>query len=202
VHGLWLRGHEALLLRRRLARDLDADTRAFSYPSVRATPAHNRAALALYLTQLDCEQLHLVGHSLGGVLITRLFDDPPQLPPGRIVLLGSPLGGSQAARTVANWPGGRTILGVTVCQELLKSHQPRWIAPREIGVIAGSTAVGLGRLAGVRAGPNDGTVTVAETALAGATDQIVLPVSHSGMVFSGVVARQTATFLREARFAR
>ena len=36
VHGLWQRGAESLWLRRRLAHDLDADTRTFSYPSVAA----------------------------------------------------------------------------------------------------------------------------------------------------------------------
>jgi hypothetical protein len=45
-------------------------------------------------------------------------------------------------------------------------------------------------------------VAVSETALAGATDQIVLPVSHSSMVFSGVVVAQTVAFLRAGRFER
>ena len=48
--------------------------------------------------------------------------------------------------------------------------------------------------------PNDGTVCVAETELAAACDRIVLPVTHTSMLFSPRVARQTATFLRCARF--
>jgi hypothetical protein len=52
------------------------------------------------------------------------------------------------------------------------------------------------------AGPNDGTVLVRETDLPGATEQIRLRVSHSGMPFSGVVARQVAAFLRDGRFER
>ena len=37
--------------------------------------------------------------------------------------------------------------------------------------------------------------------LAGATEHRVLKVSHSGMLFSGAVVRQTAAFLRAGRFA-
>jgi len=48
--------------------------------------------------------------------------------------------------------------------------------------------------------PNDGVVTVAETALAAACDRIVLPVSHSGMLFSRRVARQSGAFLRDGKF--
>jgi hypothetical protein len=45
-------------------------------------------------------------------------------------------------------------------------------------------------------------VWVAETDLPGATDQLRLRVSHSGMVFSARVARQVAAFLRDGRFER
>ena len=38
--------------------------------------------------------------------------------------------------------------------------------------------------------------------LCGASDELLVPVSHSGMVFSPTVARQTAAFLREGRFER
>ena len=51
-----------------------------------------------------------------------------------------------------------------------------------------------------RTEPSDGTVLVAETRLAGAKQQLTLRTSHSGMVYSSLVARQTATFLREGNF--
>src|ERR1700737_2177034 len=95
VHGLWLGGGEAVWLRRRLAQDLQADARAFSYPSVAADASTNARALARFLTAIHADTLHLVGHSLGGLVILKLFEDDSEaqtrLPPGRIVLLGSPL---------------------------------------------------------------------------------------------------------------
>ena len=51
-------------------------------------------------------------------------------------------------------------------------------------------------------GDNDGVVTIEETRIPGLADHIVLPVSHSGMLFSGDVADQTANFLRQGKFAR
>jgi hypothetical protein len=50
--------------------------------------------------------------------------------------------------------------------------------------------------------PSDGVVTVEETRLPGLSDHLVLPVSHSGMLISQEVARQTAAFLRDGRFER
>jgi len=47
---------------------------------------------------------------------------------------------------------------------------------------------------------NDGTVAVSETRMPGATDHIVLPVSHLGMLLSARVARETGSFLTQGRF--
>ena len=47
----------------------------------------------------------------------------------------------------------------------------------------------------------DGTVGVSETRLPGATDHIVLPVSHMGLLVSPRVARETGLFLQNGRFS-
>jgi len=201
VHGLWFTGREGFLLRRRLARSLSAETLAFGYPSVNATLAANAAALGRYLGGLRADTLHLVGHSLGGVVITRLFDDPPALPPGRVVLLGSPLNGSQAARGFARWPGAGRLLGHSM-RDVLDSAPRDWGGERELGVIAGVSPRGLGRFVARLEAPHDGTVTVAETLLPGTTDRIEMPVSHSRLVFSEPVARQVVAFLHDGRFRR
>ena len=75
VHGLWQRGAEAVLLRRRLARDLAADVRVFSYPSVAADATAHARALAEYLCAIRADTLHLIGHSLGGLVIVKLFEE-------------------------------------------------------------------------------------------------------------------------------
>lgn len=204
VHGLWQRGAEALWLRRRLARDLAAEVRAFSYPSVAADATANARALAEYLGAIRADTVHLVGHSLGGLVIVKLFEEHSQalaqLPPGRIVLLGSPLRGSRTARNLARLPFGKAIMGRAVGEELLAPRERRWRQNRDLGVIAGDLGVGLGRLVGRLGGSSDGTILLDETQIEGAADRVVLRVSHTGMLFSGAVARAAAAFLSTGRF--
>lgn len=210
VHGLWLRGHEAFLLRRRLARALEADVRSFSYPSVSATVEENAAALRHYLAKIAADRLHLVAHSMGGLVILRMFEDMAgeaggadlALPPGRIVFMGSPVQGSQSARHLKRLPMGvgDRLLGRTAGEVLVTPRERRWNGARDLGVIAGDLALGAGRLLGPMGAPNDGTVLVRETELPGASAQLRLRVSHSGMPFSAKVARQVTGFLRDGRF--
>ena len=72
---------------------------------------------------------------------------------------------------------------------------------REIGVIAGSLPLGIGRfVAPDLPAPSDGVVSVAETRLPAMRDHIVLNVSHSGMLISRAVARQICVFLHDGAF--
>jgi pimeloyl-ACP methyl ester carboxylesterase len=190
------------LLRKRLSAHLGADTRAFSYASVKSSVSANAETLGQYLSELCADTLHLVGHSLGGLVILKLFETEAgaRLPPGRIVFLGSPLNGSRAAANLARMPFGKILLGRGVREELLSPRERRWRGQRDLGVIAGSLSVGLGKLVGTRGAPNDGTIFVDETQLAGISQHLVMPVSHTGLPFSKSVARQTGAFLHSGRF--
>ncbi len=202
VHGLWLNGWESVLLRRRLSRQLNCRTLSFAYSSGAADMATNVRALSAFLARIGADTLHLVGHSMGGLLILELFDlaGGQPLPPGRIVLLGSPVQGSMAARKLARLPFGRRLLGLSGSEALPVVRERRWSGVRDLGVIAGDLPVGFGLLVGPFREPNDGTVLLAETRLAGATQHLTLHTSHSAMVYSAVAARQTAAFLRDGRF--
>jgi pimeloyl-ACP methyl ester carboxylesterase len=203
VHGLWLTGLEGSFLRRRLALDLNAETRAFRYPSVSADISANARALGRFLSGLGADTLHLVGHSLGGVVIRKLFEmgEGDRLPPGRLVFMGSPLNGSRAAANLVRVPFGKMLVGRGVREELLSPRERCWDGPRELGVIAGSLSVGLGRLVGVFGAPSDGTIFVEETRLAGITQHLVVPVSHIGLPYSKLVAAQVGAFLQSGKFA-
>jgi pimeloyl-ACP methyl ester carboxylesterase len=200
VHGLWLNGWESILLRRRLASHLDCHAVSFSYSSVNGGLTQNVQALASFLEGLRADTLHLVGHSMGGLLILELFETARAFPPGRIVLLGSPVQGSQAARKLTQWPFGRRIMGLTAHDTLLSERARRWSGARDLGVIAGNLALGFGRLVGPFGEPSDGTVLVSETRLDGARQHLTLRTTHSGMLYSRPVARQVGMFLREGHF--
>lgn len=200
VHGLWMPGLAMELMRRRVARGGHRAV-AYSYPSMRITLRENAERLARYLRELNASRLHLVGHSLGGMIILSAIDVATALPPGRVVLLGTPVTGSYAARRLQRLPGGRTALGRTLA-EWLGSPRPMSAPTRETGVIAGNIPLGMGRIVAPRLPlPNDGVVSVEETRLFGMRDHIVLPVSHSGMLVSRAVPRQICAFLRDGAFA-
>jgi pimeloyl-ACP methyl ester carboxylesterase len=202
IHGLWMSGFALRTLQRRVGAALSCRTASFSYPSVTSSMSeHVRRLIELARAQ-QTEQLHFVGHSLGGIVIMRALAVTDDLPPGRAVLLGSPLQGSVAATGVARMPLGKALLGSSINEEVLAGKPRVWSGRREVGVIAGSLGVGLGRLVSKLQTEHDGTVLVEETRLPGAKDHIVVPISHVGMLLSTTVAEQAAHFLREGSFRR
>lgn len=197
VHGLYMTGAESLLLRRHLARELGARTHTFLYAATAEEPDQIADRLVRRCIALG-GTVHLVGHSYGGLIALRARASS-RVPPGRLVLLGAPVAGSGAAAAVARRRFMRHALGRS--REWLTAAAGCGSKPCEIGVIAGCRPAGLGRFFAHFREPNDGTVAVRETQLAGATDRIVLPVSHTGMLLSRRVARETAHFLRHGRFS-
>ena len=200
VHGLWFSGHEAFLLRRRLVRERGLDWHAFNYASTLHTMEQIADALHAFIAALRAPRVHLLGHSLGGIAILRCLERHPLQPPGRVVVLGTPSLASRAASAVGRFRYGRTILGRAANEELLHAHQRQWTHERELGIIAGTQPLSLGRLVVRFNEPNDGTVAVSETRLPGARQVITLPVSHTGLLLSARVAHEIGQFLEHGRF--
>jgi len=162
-----------------------------------ATLAEVTAALAGRLRSFDA--VHVVGHSLGGVIACETLAAAADLPPGRAVLMGAPVRGSRAARAVAGRWYGPPMLGALAMAELARERDCRWGGTRELCVIAGTRAAGLGRVFADLPQPNDGTVCLDETELPGATARVVHEVSHTGMLISTAVAKSVTEFLRHGR---
>jgi pimeloyl-ACP methyl ester carboxylesterase len=201
VHGLWFSAWSMRLLQWRLQR-AGFDVRLYAYRSVTHDLRQQATALQRFLRGVDGDEIHFVGHSLGGVIIRALFHFYPEQRPGRIVTLGSPHAGSAIAARLARRRPLRQLLGRSIA-DLVNGDPNAWSFPvREVGAVAGSVSVGLGRLFGPLPAPNDGTVTVEEACWSQASDQVVLRASHFGMLFMPGVARQTACFLRSGRFCR
>jgi hypothetical protein len=118
------------------------------------------------------------------------------------VLLGSPVVGSSSARAIARHAWLKRVLGPLVAEELLDPSASRcWACERELGLIAGTTPMGLGRFFARFDEDCDGTVAVSETKLPGHTAHLTMPVSHMGMLASADVARQVGEFLDQGRFS-
>jgi pimeloyl-ACP methyl ester carboxylesterase len=172
----------------------------FNYRSLRNTIHTNAHALVQSVQQQSGGTVHLVGHSLGGLVILQALQDNPALVAGRVVLLGSPVNGSVVAqrlyrRRMSRWLVGRGAEG------RLARGGGGWQGTQQLGVIAGTRPVGVGHVLGGLAGPNDGTVTVAETELRGCTDALLVSTTHMGLVCARGVARAVCRFLQAGRFS-
>ena len=200
VHGIWMTGAEMLLLRRRLIQ-CGFDCYSYRYQSLRRTPRENAIRLDQYLQSIRADVVHLVAHSLGGIVVLHLFEQYPRQKPGRVVMLGTPIRGSQAAQKMASSRWLQHLLGRSVERGLL-GDAPRWQADRDLGMIAGSEGFGVGKLItqGKLQQPNDGTIRLAATCSSGIKDHLALPYSHSGMIFARPVATAVCRFLQTGKF--
>jgi pimeloyl-ACP methyl ester carboxylesterase len=200
VHGIWMTGIEMSRLRWALsASGFDVET--FSYHSLRRSPEENAEQLQQFIKRRQYECVHLVAHSLGGIVLLNLFERYPDQPPGRVVLLGSPVQGSLVARRLFAHPLTRLLIGKAGECGLIEGA-PSWQGQRELGVIVGTSGMGIGRLVGGLSGESDGTVMVSETRIPAAAGSRSYPVGHMGLLFSARVASDVAGFLKTGYFPK
>jgi pimeloyl-ACP methyl ester carboxylesterase len=199
VHGLWMPALALLPLQRRLAAR-GYRVRRFAYPSWRGNLAAHLAALGRHVADSAGERVHLVGHSLGGLLILSMLARTKGARVGRVVLMGSPCMGCHCAATLLARPWLAPLVGPTLA-EWLAAPRPMLPSAVDIGLVVGTRSLGVGRLIPGMPRPNDGIVAVSETALPEARDRVVLDINHSGMLLSPSCAAQVASFLGSGRFS-
>lgn len=176
------------------------------YQSVLKSPAENAAIIHDKIKELDLPNLHLVGHSLGGVLLIHLFDQieakKNDLPDGKVVMLGSPVKGSWIAQKVSEWPIVSPILAKSMPNALSGIDIPEWNTDRDWGMIAGTKGQGLGLLTGGLPSTSDGTVLLEETYHPKQKEHIQVDKSHTALLFSKKVADLTSLFLNTGSFKK
>ena len=147
--------------------------------------------------------IHFVAHSMGG-LLTRVYVArfrPAAL--GRVVMLGTPNGGSEVADLLKHLALYRAFYGpagqqlTTVQDADLASLPPPDYA---VGIIAGISAIDPIASRFILPRPNDGRVSVQSAQLAGMTDHTTVRASHTRLVRNRVAIAQTIAFLREGCF--
>ncbi|MCW9025065.1 MAG: alpha/beta fold hydrolase [Gammaproteobacteria bacterium] len=200
VHGIWMTGIEMSLLRHRLTR-CGFETYRFHYPSLRGTPHSNAKKLHRFLRKINAPTIHLVAHSLGGIVLLHLFHSFSKQKPGRVVMLGTPAQGSVVAKKLSENILLHYILGKATKNGLL-GDVPDWPCNRELGLIAGYREIGVGKLltGSELHQPNDGTVALEETQIQGATDVLHVNESHMSMLVDKTVAKSVCAFLRNGSF--
>jgi pimeloyl-ACP methyl ester carboxylesterase len=195
VHGLWMVGAAMHWFAAQL-RAQGFAPEVFGYHSILGGPDAATASLADCLRKGD--PAHVVAHSLGGLVALETLSRHPGIEVGRVVGLGVPLCGSGAAESLARWPVVPLWLGRSA--SLLRRGCAHWPENIEVGMVAGRIPHGLGALFARFDGEHDGTVAVAETRHPMLAGHVVVPASHSGLIFSRAAASQAAVFLRDRRF--
>ncbi len=147
---------------------------------------------------------HFVCHSMGGLLARVYLAAHPPHRLGRVVMLGTPNGGSEVADRLKNFVSYRKYFGpagqqlVTIRDETTEAlFQP---ANYPVGIIAGNRSIDPISSSFFLAGPNDGRVTIANTKLEGMTDHIVVDASHPWLIRHRPAIDQTIAFLRQGCF--
>jgi pimeloyl-ACP methyl ester carboxylesterase len=149
--------------------------------------------------------VHFICHSMGG-LLTRVYlarHRPPRL--GRVVMLGTPNGGSEIADHLRGLIAYRAFFGPAGQQlgtrrdAALTAALPPVDYP--VGIIAGNRSI-YPVASALLPKPNDGRVSVERTKLDGMADHIVIGASHPWLPRNRLAIEQTMAFLRNGRFSR
>ncbi|MEE9320203.1 MAG: alpha/beta hydrolase [Granulosicoccus sp.] len=199
VHGIWMQGFMMRILGQMLTRE-GYRTHQVSYDFLGRSPEENAGQLFKEITGLQAKTIHLVGHSLGGIVILHLLKRHPEVEIGKVVLLGSPVRGSSVAKRLHANQLLRPLLGRSIERGLL-GGAPNFDGQRPLGVITGSGQYGISSLLYPTGEDSDGVVTLSETLLDNVTDRTTVPLSHSTMIFSRQCAKLVAQFLQHGRFA-
>ncbi len=150
------------------------------------------------------KKIHIVAHSLGGI-VTRLYLQNHTLPIGsRIVMISPPNKGSELVDALSdlfiykwlNGPAGQ-VLG-TEPDSLPNKLKP---VREEIGVITGDFSFNP-LFSWIIPGADDGKVSVERAKLAEMADFLVVPSSHSFIMRNSEVLKQVVFFLRNGKFQK
>lgn len=149
--------------------------------------------------------VHFVTHSMGGLVVRALLAKQPLMNVQKVVMLGPPNQGSEVADFIEHYQPFKAFYGPALA-ELTKaraSSQPFPLLPShtQVGIIAGSLNIDPFCYFILPKG-HDGKVSIASTELAGMADHLVLPISHSFMMYNNEVLKQINHFLLEGRFLR
>lgn len=150
-------------------------------------------------------KIHFVGHSMGGLIIRAYIHKYRPKDLGRVVMLGTPNGGSEVADLLKDnllyihyyGPAGQQLV---TDQNGFKEIFGR--VNYELGVIAGDRSIDPVSSLLIITGDDDGKVPVANTKIKGMKDHIVVHATHTFMPSNAEVIQQTEHFLEHGKFLR
>ena len=157
----------------------------------------------------DCQRagaakIHIVTHSLGGILVRSYLSQHTITNLGRVVMLSPPNQGSEVVDTLGSLRIFKLINGIAGSELGTGTNStPNQVGPATftVGIIAGDRSINWINSAMIR-GSDDGKVSVEHTKLEGMTDHIVIHATHPFLMRNKTSIRQTIHFLRNGQFDR
>lgn len=191
VHGLWMWRWTWFLYRKFLTLK-GYHVLVFGYSTTGQPIARTTMKLVALVNSCESETVHLVAHSMGGIVCMRALPDINK--PGKLVMIGSPINGSQVAKKLQKRGWHKWLLRHATAPLTEGVVNPQVF--RKSQMIAGDLPYGVGQIVHRMQGANDGTVSVDETQADWINHHQTIRSNHMGLLKNHQAKALTLKFLQ------
>ncbi|MCX7545703.1 esterase/lipase family protein [Marinicella gelatinilytica] len=192
VHGLWMKPWTWIGYRHFLE-DHGFKVYLFGYKTTVHPFKFNVRRLAAFINSREEDIIHLVVHSMGGILAMEALSKITK--PGKLLFIGSPINGSQVAQRLHELGWDKALLK-HAAKPLSKGIKLP-IKKRQTMMIAGDSPYGLGRFIANWKSRHDGTVALSETQADWLDEHRIVHTSHMGLLNNKEAKDLTLAFLQD-----
>lgn len=149
-------------------------------------------------------KIHFIGYSMGGVVARYIIEHIKPVNFGKLVLIASPVGGSEIANLIRDFSFTRKFFGPAVEDLATDSDVIKRLKSRvnyDVGVISGNISLNFITSFFLISGESDGTVSLESTKVSGMKDHQIMPYPHFMMIRNSKVPKFLVNFLSCSKFS-
>lgn len=205
LHG-YLRSNKCMSFLEEKLGDAGYKVQNLSYPSTKySISTLSREHVGPRIEHADCDKIHFVGHSMGGIVLRHYLSENKLENLGHVVLITAPNGGSELVNSIQNNEAlswvlmGPAVHEIAVNSEFLKSLPLPYY---NVGIITASKSLNPITSLFILDGGDDGTLTIESMKLQNMTDIINLSATHTMVISHPEISTQVESFLKKGRFIK